>query len=199
MGKLRITPGFLLLMALLFYLDEGVGMLPWCLLAACLHELGHYGAGYAFGGHLRWLELSAVGAQLSLDHSRPLSYGQELVVVLAGPVTNLLLGVIAAKMKLFLLAGVSFGMGAFNLVPICPLDGGRAVFAGLSALFGEEAAERALDVAAGVLVGLVAGGGAVAVVYFGNFSMMITTVWLLYLTLRKKQKKTGKNSLLFDR
>ena len=148
---------------------------------------------------MRWLELSAVGAQLSLGYSNPLSYGRELAVVLAGPVTNLLLGVVAAQLRLFLLAGVSFGMGVFNLLPICPLDGGRALLAGLSALLGEEIGERVLDVTAGILVGLVAGGGAIVAGYFGNFSLLITTLWLLCLTLRKNKKKTGKNSLLFDR
>ena len=40
MKRLRITPGFLLLMAVLFYVDEGSGMLGWAVLACTLLELG---------------------------------------------------------------------------------------------------------------------------------------------------------------
>lgn len=189
MGKLRITPGFLLLLAVLFYLDEGVGLLGWGLLACALHELGHYAASRAFGGRLRWLELSAVGAQLSLDYPGPLSYGKEVAVVLAGPLVNLAVGWAAARAGLFLAAGVSFGLGGFNLLPILPLDGGQALWCGLSCLFGAEWGERALAVSAGVLVGLLAGVGLVAAVHYANFTLIITAAWLLWMALRRKREK----------
>lgn len=196
MERVRITPGFLLLLAVLFYMDEGIGILPWGLLACLLHEAGHYMAGRLFGGKLRWIELSAVGAQLSLDYRTPLSYGREIVVTLAGPIVNLALGWTAAQMKLFLLAGVSFGLGIFNLVPILPLDGGRALLCGLSSIVGEDRADQILTVTAGVLVGLIAGIGTIAAVQYANFTLLITTAWLLWITLRKNEK-IGKNSLLF--
>lgn len=198
MGKVRITPGFLLLLAVLFYMDEGVGILPWGLLACVLHELGHYTAGRIFGGKLRWIELSVVGAQLSLDYRMPLSYGREIVVTLAGPIVNLVLGWTAAQMKLFLLAGVSLGLGIFNLLPIIPLDGGQALWCGMASLFGEDRANQILTVTAGALVGLIAGAGAITAIHYANFTLLITTAWLLWITLRKNEK-IGKNSLLFKR
>lgn len=199
MKKLRITPGFLLLAAVLFYMDEGVGILPWGLLACALHELGHYAAGRMYGGRLRWMELSAVGAQLSLDYPRPLSYGRELVVALAGPAVNLVLGWTAIRIGCFLLAGVSFGLGIFNLMPIISLDGGRALWCGLSLLVGEDSGERLLVVTSGILIGLLAGIAVIAAVRYANFTLLITTLWLLWITLQAKKKKRGKNSLLFGK
>ena len=48
--RVRVTPGSLLTIALLFWLDEGVGLLGWSVLACAAHELGHLLVGAALGG-----------------------------------------------------------------------------------------------------------------------------------------------------
>lgn len=185
----RITPGFLLTMAVMFWLDEGVGLLGWGVLACVVHELGHLLVGAALGGRPRWLSLSAVGLELNMEYPSGLSYGRELAVALAGPAVNLVTGGICAQFGNYLLAGVSFGLGLFNLMPVLPLDGGRALWCVLSALFGAQTGERAADGAAGVLVGLLAGIGAAAAVSYANFTLLLAAVWLFGLTLLRKREK----------
>ena len=185
----RITPGFLLTMAVMFWLDEGVGLLGWGVLACVVHELGHLLVGAAVGGRPRWLSLSAVGLELNMEYPAGLSYGRELAVALAGPAVNLVTGGICAQFGNYLLAGVSFGLGLFNLMPVLPLDGGRALWCVLSALFGAQTGERAADGAAGVLVGLLAGIGAAAAVSYANFTLLLAAVWLFGLTLLRKREK----------
>ena len=41
MPRVEVSPGFLVVLGALFWLDEGVGLLPWGLLACFFHELGH--------------------------------------------------------------------------------------------------------------------------------------------------------------
>lgn len=198
MGRVRITPGFLLLAAGAFYLDEGIGLLPLVLLSAAAHEAGHYQAGRMFGGRLQWVKFSMVGAQMSLRYERTLSYGREIFVALAGPAVNLILGAAAAHAGAFLLAAASFGLGVFNLLPIYPLDGGRTVFLGLCALLGEDTGVRILIFINGGVVGLLAGIGMITAVYFSNFSLLIVTGWLLYVVLRQNRKKSREKGLLFE-
>ena len=186
---MRITPGFLLTMAVMFWLDEGVGLLGWGVLACVVHELGHLLVGAELGGRPRWLSLSAVGLELNMEYPAGLSYGRELAVALAGPAVNLVTGGICAQFGNYLLAGVSFGLGLFNLMPVLPLDGGRALWCVLSALFGAQTGERAADGAAGVLVGLLAGIGAAAAVSYANFTLLLAAVWLFGLTLLRKREK----------
>ena len=186
---MRITPGFLLTMAVMFWLDEGVGLLGWGVLACVVHELGHLLVGAALGGRPRWLSLSAVGLELNMEYPAGLSYGRELAVALAGPAVNLVTGGICAQFGNYLLAGVSFGLGLFNLMPVLPLDGGRALWCVLSALFGAQTGERAADGAAGALVGLLAGIGAAAAVSYANFTLLLAAVWLFGLTLLRKREK----------
>ena len=185
--RVRATPGFWLTLAVLFWLDEGVGLLGWGALACAGHELGHLLMGAAFGGRPRWLSLSAVGLELKLAYPRALSYGREAAVALAGPAVNLAMGLICARLGAYLLAGMSFCLGLFNLVPVLPLDGGRALWCLLAALAGTRAADRAAAGTAGALVGALAGAGAVGAAYFANPTLLLVSLWLFGLTLLRKQ------------
>lgn len=190
--RLKLTPGFPVMMALLFYLDEGLGLLGWGVLACVLHELGHVLAVHALGGRVRALELSAVGAQMTLDPAHPLSYGRELLAALAGPAASLLTAWLAAGGGLFLLAGLSMGQGVFNLLPLAPLDGGRCVYLLLAPLAGEQRAEGVLRAASAVLAGLLVGGGLILLRVFGNVTLLITAAWLTAGIVRGNFGRNGK-------
>ena len=181
---MEITPGFALLIAALAYLDEGSGLLPWALLACTVHELGHWAAARALGGRVGQLRLSAVGAELRFAWPMPLSYGWEGLVVLAGPAANLLLAVPAFALGLEVLAVSSVWIGAFNLLPIPPLDGGVLAYNLLTGCWGLDWAPAALAVTAGVLAGLLAGIGAIALAVYGNVTLLLTAAWLLWGILR---------------
>ena len=184
--RVEATPGFLLLMGILFWLDEGVGLLPWGLLACLLHELGPVAAARLYGGRMERLSLTAVGAELSFDYLRPLSYGQDSLVALAGPVVNLGFGAFALGMRWFLPAALSLGIGAFNLLPVRPLDGGRALYDMAAGSLDPDWAERISTAAAGCVVGALVGMGAVAAARFANVTLLLTALWLLVGTFRAK-------------
>lgn len=164
-------------MGLLFYLDQGVDLLGAGLLACALHELGHWLAIRLLGGRITRLRLTAVGAELALDGARPLSYGRECIAALAGPAASLLTAELAARGGLFLLAGLSLGQGLFNLLPILPLDGGRALGLLLS-VGGEDRARKTMCVLSSVLSGALLGGGLVLLRVFGNPTLLVTAAWL---------------------
>lgn len=177
--RVELSPGFLLLMGVLIYLDDGVGLLPWALLACLLHELGHMAAAFAMGGRVERLSLSAVGAELSFCYDRPLSYLEDSAVALAGPLANLITGGAALGLGAYLLAVLSMGVGAFNLLPIPPLDGGRVLYGLLAQWLEPVWVDRITAAAAGILVGLLVGAGAVAAAKFANVTLLLTALWLL--------------------
>ena len=90
--QVEVSPGFLLLLGVLFWLDDGIGLLPWGLLACLLHELGHITVAAALGGQVDGLSLTVVGAELRIRYDAPLNYAQDGLVALAGPTANLLAG-----------------------------------------------------------------------------------------------------------
>ena len=183
--RLEASPGFLLLLGGLYWLDEGVGLLPWGLTACAVHELGHIAAAAALGGRIEGLSLTVVGAELRIGYEVPLTYGRDSLVALAGPAANLLWGGLALALHWELAAALTLAVGAFNLLPIMPLDGGRVVYGLLAGRLDIDWAERLMTALSGCLVGLLIGVGAVAAVQFANVTLLLTALWLLAGVLRR--------------
>lgn len=191
-GSVECSGGFLLAAALLFYLD-GENLLPWAVLAAGLHELGHYAAVRALGGRVLLLRLTASGGNMELDRRRPLTYGGELCSILAGPAVNLVLALAAAQVgrqweTMYLLAGLSLSLGWFNLLPVYPLDGGRALFLILSGFLPAPLAGQVTKGCSMVLTAvLLAAGGTLLRQGDGNLTLLAMGGWPLLGLVRRQE------------
>lgn len=185
--QVEVSPGFLLLLGALFWMDEGIGLLPWGLLACIIHELGHIAVAIALGGRVKALILTAVGAELRIGYDVPLSYMAESLVALAGPTVNLLSGILFTMLRWKLAATLSLAIGAFNLLPILPLDGGRVVYNLLANHLDSDWADRLLTALSGCLVGMLVGVGTVAAVHYANITLLISALWLLAGVLRRRR------------
>ena len=119
-------------------------MLGVVLSAACIHEAGHCLVLWMGGAEVRRLRLGVLGAVLETGSGR-LSYGWELLAVLAGPGANLILAAVLSTLEHspVLTIGGNLVLAAFNLLPLYPLDGGRTLYLLVSWASGPEAAERA--------------------------------------------------------
>ncbi len=120
-AKLTVTPGYWLLLAGVYYL----GGLSWTGLwigAVGLHELGHILA-------LLLLKVPVYSGRVSLAgaciDTGAMTYGQEMVAALAGPMVGLLPLLFWKYIPQF--AIVSLLLSLINLLPLYPLDGGRAL------------------------------------------------------------------------
>jgi len=93
---------------------------------------------------------------LCIDHSEG-SYRGDAVSALAGPVFSILLALFASKGERMELAGVSFLLGTVNLLPVLPLDGGRALYSLVCQYGTLEAAGKTLHISAAVTLSLLGG------------------------------------------
>ena len=108
----------LALMLLLFPVRFLVGVL----LAALIHELGHLLALKIAGGRVLSFRLRSFGARIE---AAPLSPGRTALCALAGPAAGALTIFAYKTFPELALAGLV--QTVFNLLPVYPLDGGRAL------------------------------------------------------------------------
>ena len=140
--RFRISPGFCLLL-FWFGTVNGWRLLGTILLAAAVHELGHCLVLRLAGARITGLRIGVLGAVLETDSSR-LSYARELLTVLAGPGANLGWAWVLGQMGQVTGAGANLTLAVFNLLPLYPLDGGRALYLLTAWGAGPEAAEQAI-------------------------------------------------------
>ena len=141
LGKLRITPGVLVLLAVSCLAGAGE-VLPLVFLAAFLHELAHIAALAFAGSNVEGIYLTAFGAEIQAD-TRFLPYGKDILCTLAGPFANIFLGVILSRVSAdYLFAGANLLQGIFNLLPLAGMDGARALHLAISWAVDPPAADR---------------------------------------------------------
>lgn len=120
-------------------------------LPVAVHELAHIIALRFFG-----LKVKSVRAELTglcIDYCGFAEPVAHIAAAFAGPAGGFIYAYAASLIAretgcawMELSAGISLLLSVFNLLPVLPLDGGRALYAALAALTGERAAERTLDV-----------------------------------------------------
>lgn len=136
----EVGVGFFGMLCLCLAADPTGALLP-CLTAAVLHELGHLYAMRRAGWPACRVCFTPLGIRLRRTDREPVSYTSEIAVHLSGPAVNLASGVVLTAVQavcpplraaLRELTAASWGLGLFNLLPVCPLDGGQALQAALA-------------------------------------------------------------------
>lgn len=189
--------GFFASLCLCLIID-GDGGLVRCLVAAAWHELAHLYTMHCVGWPPCRVRFTPLGIRLLRQDRTPVSYASEIAVHLSGPAANMAAGIFlwfagkaadlccaACVAELYALAAINGWIGLFNLLPVCPLDGGQALQAGLNwTMTPRRAALISNGITGLVLLPLAAG------VFFGlfrqqyNLSLLAAVLYLVIFFVR---------------
>lgn len=192
MGKTTVKISFLFfaMLTVIFAMDEKMISIV-AIFSVALHELGHIAAMMVLKKHPAEIYFGIFGVRIK-HNTYKLSYGQELFVVICGPLVNAILFVtffvvyLAFEEYLFLvISAVNLSVGAFNLLPVFALDGGRILQSVLSRFMSAEKTCSVMRlVSVSVSLAVVLAGTLLAVKTGANFSLLATGVYLSVMCIK---------------
>ena len=168
----------------------GLGFVVCLLGSVLLHELGHALTARRYGIGVRGITLELLGGYTEMDRDAP-TPKVDALVSLAGPAVSLVLGAVATGVTLalpdrtlvdqlaFQVAASNVIVAAFNVLPGLPLDGGRALRAGLWAVTRDR--HRATEIA-GWTGRAIAAGTAVTVMAL-SAAGLVTVIGVAFMLL----------------
>ena len=156
--RIKIRTEFYIILSSACFLLDYRWVLGW-IIAAAVHELFHCLALILCRQEICSIEIGMWGAEIMTD---AMSARKEVICALAGPVGGLLCLLCS---KIFpRLAVCAFVQSAFNLLPVYPLDGGRAL-----RCFLELIAPKRYSALARIIEGIISAGMMIAAAYFTFF------------------------------
>lgn len=174
----RVSLPFCLAAAAWLTMDAD-GTAALCLLASFLHESGHILALLLLNRRPREVAVRLCGICLIPDE-RPLSYGRQALVLLAGPLSNAVIGGALALTRASPVAvAAHFMLGGFNLLPVEALDGGQALRCLLSARWSPSTVSAVLRGVSVAVVLPLATAGFMLLFRYGNITLLAESVYLI--------------------
>lgn len=188
---LRINISFAAVVTLMLILDES-GMCAVGLFCCIIHEAGHIICLLISGEKPASVELSFYGIKLERKEPSILTATEELAVYISGPAMNIILSAVlfplsAGHEGIKTAAVISLCVGAFNLIPCRPLDGGNIVFQAISMFAEEETAEKISSAMSVVTLVPMTAAGLIMLFRSGNITLIAVTGYLAAVCMKGRR------------
>ena len=128
--KIKISNSFLLTLAFVISIN-GFKLFSFVILCSIIHEIGHILMLKLFKVKIHCLSISAIGGKLYIANTSHLSNIKQILIYSFGIMLNIIFGYLFYFIAIngiysetfFILSGINFMLGCFNLLPIFSLDG----------------------------------------------------------------------------
>lgn len=180
-GKLRISPLFLLLIMFLLIWDTSSYTFI-MFVSIFIHEAGHISAIWLTGGKITEIDVHVYGINIRTDGALN-SYGSDIFIYLSGALFNVLFAAVAFvymraveyNTQLLFFFSVNTAYAAFNLFPVKVLDGGKALLRMLE-LFCEERAAYLVSDAVSVAALIFLSATGIYILYRTGYNVSLVLV-----------------------
>lgn len=165
-----------------------------------IHELSHGLAAMTSGTKIQEIKLLPIGGVVKLDNTMGFTLGEEIFVSAAGPMSNVVLSAAVFFLQEnygwkssgldFIIIGSLF-IGAFNLIPALPLDGGKILRCILAYFISYKSATKLVSVFSRII--------GVLLIMFNiylfslgsyNFTFILVGIFIFYQTKKEYEMAT---------
>ena len=191
---------------IIFAITRQIEIYSIMMIFAIIHELSHMIIGIMLGFKPEKIELNPLGLSLAFkpnwnDYNIKIkksnSYEiKKIIVALAGPISNLAIAVVIALITeashfTYLVFYANLLIAIFNLLPIYPLDGGRALKGIFHIMFGKWKAKKMINDISFVITIILTAVSSIAIYYYKNLAILVILVyiWTIVIKADKVYKK----------
>jgi len=184
MSKVKVTYPFAIMMAVFIFFDSENKLLL-TVFSMLIHEMGHISALLYKNIPIQKIIIGMTGANIVYGNDRLTSYADDIFIAVMGSVFNFIAVVISLfvenifSLDMSFFIGINAVLGAFNMAPIIPLDGGRAMLGIISLKAGLSEAEEILrrmsiaEAVIGIIIGII-------LIYNSkNYTLLLVSVVIL--------------------
>ncbi len=190
------------LLLILFYITKQIEFYAIIMFFAIIHELGHLLTGLTLGMKPEKIELKLFGLSVSFkisidEYNKKIKKAnmlevKKIIVALAGPITNLLIILIANFIHLNdyqknMIIYSNLLLILINMLPIFPLDGGRVLKGLLHIILGKNKAEKYSNKISFITLILLTISASILILYIKNIAIFLIIVVLFAIHIRETQ------------
>ena len=155
-----------------------------------IHELGHILCGLFCGLKPVSIKIMPLGLNVMFQ-KKQLSLWKEMLICFMGPLTNIIIACISAFICVNNQEQIVYTnilIGAFNLLPIIPLDGGRIIKIWLNNKYSFKMTYKYIKVISNITLILLSCVGILMAIVLKNFSLIAVVFFMYFVTFKEKQK-----------
>jgi stage IV sporulation protein FB len=184
--RVSVSLYFAVFIACILVLDH-TGLTIFALLCAAFHEMGHIVTISALKVPVCEINFKLFGINIKLRNNIMLGFKQEILIALSGCIANAVLcigALIAINLNFYSFYAnyifvFSLILAGFNIIPITPLDGGRALSAFLCVHFQYNTVEKITNVLSFIFIVPLGAMGVILLFKTGyNFSLIAAAIYL---------------------
>lgn len=176
--RVNLKPSFFVMCTFLVALGQAEQMCV-IIFSVTAHEIAHILTARLWGLKTESVTLTPVGQTAAIKGMESLSLFRRLLVIIAGPMVNLVLFVVFQS-------PVNLGLFVLNLLPVYPLDGGRLLHYILGCCLGVLRANRVQSFLSRLTAMCIIGAGFVQMVLYGwNISLLCIGIYLYKINRRE--------------
>lgn len=174
---------------IIFYLTKQMEVYSILMLFAIVHELGHLVCGILLGLRVNTMQIMPFGVSVYFeDYSHTYLY-KKIIIAIAGPLTNFIIVLIGGYLEwneLVIYSNVL--IGAFNLIPIYPLDGGRILKYVIEIKQTKQYAENIIHMVSNVLIIFLTAISSIGIMLLHNIAIVIILIYLWAMVISENKK-----------
>ena len=158
-----------------------------CYLFIIFHELSHMFVAAIFGKEINRFKFSMSGVNISFNNIKRLEKYKEILIYLAGPLSNFILAIIFSYNKMIFEINMCFFI--INLLPIYPLDGYNIIFNLLRNTRLEKYKNKILKICSNLLLFILYCIAIINIIINKNFSILIFSLYVYFVNINSKKEQ----------